>query len=106
MEIENPRSAAHRWARKVIEGRKLYRLSYICSLGDWNRTSGLVDPNHALSLLSYTQRKTRRAERPEDIQRLSHHTAAQIEDLGEARHQRIERCSSALEAETVPDGGV
>jgi hypothetical protein len=34
----------------------LYQLSYVrSSLGDWNRTSGLVDPNHALSLLSYTQ---------------------------------------------------
>ena len=34
----------------------LSQLSYVrSSLGDWNRTSGLVDPNHALSLLSYTQ---------------------------------------------------
>ena len=36
----------------------LYQLSYVrSSLGDWNRTSDLVDPNHALSLLSYTQIK-------------------------------------------------
>lgn len=61
---------------------------------------------HAL-LLSYTQKKNRRAKRPEDFQRLSHRTAAQIpKELGEARHQRIERCFSALEAEVVPDGDV
>ncbi len=55
-QFDNPRSTARRAGEERAKESCSTQLSYVrSSLGDWNRTSGLVDPNHALSLLSYTQ---------------------------------------------------